>query len=57
MKQLKIVALYRRILKVDVSLQDFKQRDTLGEHEDLLLERVDVAHLDRMAASLNGAKR
>ncbi|KZF09357.1 MULTISPECIES: non-ribosomal peptide synthetase [unclassified Rhodococcus (in: high G+C Gram-positive bacteria)] len=57
MKQLKIVALYRRILKVDVSLQDFKQRDTLGEHEDLLLERVDIAHLDRMAASLNGAKR
>ncbi|MDV8023896.1 non-ribosomal peptide synthetase [Rhodococcus sp. IEGM 1330] len=57
MKQLKIVALYRRILKVDVSLHDFKQRDTLGEHEDLLLERVDVAHLDRMAASLNGAKR
>ncbi|MBY4111413.1 non-ribosomal peptide synthetase [Rhodococcus fascians] len=57
MKQLKIVALYRRILKVDVSLHDFKQRNTLGEHEDLLLERVDVAHLDRMAASLNGAKR
>ena len=57
MKQLKIVALYRRILKVDVSLHDFKQRDTLGEHEDLLLERVDVAHLDRMAASLNEAKR
>lgn len=57
MKQLKIVALYRRILKVDVSLHDFKQRDTLGEHEDLLLERVDVAHLDRMAASLDGAKR
>ncbi|MGV8874692.1 MAG: non-ribosomal peptide synthetase, partial [Rhodococcus sp. (in: high G+C Gram-positive bacteria)] len=57
MKQLKIVALYRRILKVDVSLQDFKQRDTLGEHEDLLLERVDVAYLDRMAASLNGTKR
>lgn len=57
MKQLKLIALYRRILKVDVSLEDFRQRDCLGDHEDLLLQRVDRDHLDRVAGSLEGANR
>ena len=57
MKQLKLIALYRRILKVDVSLEDFRQRDSLGDHEDLLLERVDRAHLDLVVGSLERTGR
>ncbi|MCM6778424.1 non-ribosomal peptide synthetase [Nocardia sp. CDC159] len=56
MKRLKLIALYRRILEVDVSIDDFRDRDTLGDHEDVLLQRVDRDKLDALVSTLESAR-
>ena len=52
LKTLKLIALYRRLLKADVSLTDFAGQDTLEAHRSLLRERVDDAAVATATATL-----
>ncbi len=57
LKRLKLVALYRRILRADVSFDDFAHRELLAEHQELLEARVGRERLDEVADKLGEPAR
>ncbi|WP_197519769.1 non-ribosomal peptide synthetase [Pseudonocardia sp. HH130630-07] len=57
MKQLRLVALYRRILRAEVSFDDFAGTDRIAEHQRVLEERVGRTRLDEAAALLEEPAR
>lgn len=56
MKSLKLIAMYRRLLGVEVGLDEFRDRHTLDQHVELLSGKVEHDEFDRLLQDLAVAR-